>query len=130
MLFLIFTFLTVKSSSLSELEQENQELRISNEIMHKQLMELSKLSNTSSLIQEDFTYNKEKLSALLSEYSEETQEYIKITLAEQIQYYLNIIQEDITILGGMAEGISVNEIEKSNKYSKPLRCCLNNFFNW
>ena len=116
MLFLIFTFLTVKSSSLSELEQENQELRISNEIMHKQLMELSKLSNTSSLIQEDFNYNKEKLSALLSEYSEETQEYIKITLAEQIQYYLNIIQEDITILGGMAEGISVNEIEKSNKF--------------
>ena len=116
MLFLIFTFLTVKSSSLSELEQENQELRISNEIMHKQLMELSKLSNTSSLIQEDITYNKEKLSALLSEYSEETQEYIKITLAEQIQYYLNIIQEDITILGGMAEGISVNEIEKSNKF--------------
>ena len=114
-MFLNLLILTVNSSAVSELEQENQELRTANEILHKQLMELSQLNDMSSSIREDYEYNKEKLSALLQEYSSESQEYIKITLAEQIQYYMNIIHEDITILGGLSEGVSSSELEECNK---------------
>ena len=115
MLFLISIFLTANCSPVSELEQENQELRTANEILHKQLMELSQLNDMSSAIKEDFAYNKEKLQALLLEFSSESQEYVKITLAEQIQYYMNIIYEDILVLGEVSEGISPNEIEETNK---------------
>lgn len=115
MRFLIFIFLTVNSSAVSELEQENGELRTANEILHKQLMELSQLNDMSTAIREDYQYNKEKLSALLEEYSAEAHEYIRVTLAEQIQYYMNILYEDVVILGGLSDGVSASEVENCKK---------------
>jgi DNA repair exonuclease SbcCD ATPase subunit len=114
MMFLICV-LGITTSQVIELEQENQELRISNEILHKQLMELSQLNEMASIIKEDYSYNKEKLDALLNEYSNEPEDYIKLTLSEQILYYMSIIHVDIIILGGVSDGVSAEDLEDSIK---------------
>ena len=95
---LILLIVKAFSSPISELLQENEELRLSNEILHKQLLDFSKTSSISSLISEDFTYNKAKLSSLLSEFIPDSSLTLKLSLLDQVLYYLLILSQDLEIL--------------------------------
>lgn len=101
----------VLGSAISELETENQELRTANEILHNQLMELSKMTDLKGMIEEDFEYNKEKLRALLDEFSSEKSDDVKLTLSDQVVYYLKVLSQDLKILGGSSEGINSSELD-------------------
>lgn len=101
----------VLGSAVSELETENQELRLANEILHNQLMELSKMTDLKGMIEEDFEYNKEKLHALLDEFYSEKSEDVKLTLSDQVLHYLKVINQDLKILGGTSEDIHSSELD-------------------
>ncbi|OMJ71916.1 hypothetical protein SteCoe_29753 [Stentor coeruleus] len=106
------------TNSIPELDQENEELRISNEILHKQLLDLSKFKDMSIIIQEDFTYNKEKLQALINEFNKESSDSIQIALVNQILYFLKVLHEDLLIMESNDQGINAKDIDAASKKLK------------
>lgn len=105
-------------NSIPELDQENEELRISNEILHKQLLDLSKFKDMSIVIQEDFAYNKEKLQALVNEFNKESSDSIQIALIDQILYFLKVLHEDLLIMEHNDQGVNAKDIEITSKKLK------------
>lgn len=105
-------------NSIHELDQENEELRISNEILHKQLLDLSKFKDMSIVIQEDFAYNKEKLQALVNEFNKESSDSIQIALIDQILYFLKVLHEDLLIMEHNDQGVNAKDIEITSKKLK------------
>lgn len=59
-------------------------------------------------ISSDLTYNKEKLSSLISEFSTSRD---KVYIAEEISYYLQAISEDLKVVNTSTEQITWEEIE-------------------
>jgi hypothetical protein len=121
----MFILLIVKalSSAIIELEQENEELRLTNEILHKQLKDLGKFSNIQLLVEEDYEYNKVKLKALLEEFDESLSHSIKLSLCEQVLYYLEVLNLDLQILNSPPDPI---ESESLSSFTSSLRQQIEN----
>jgi chromosome segregation ATPase len=72
----------------------------------------------SIVIQEDFAYNKEKLQALINEFSKESSDSIQIALIDQILYFLKILHEDLLIMEHNDQGVNAKDIETASKKLK------------
>ena len=95
------------------LTSQNQELEKVNAILHKKLANISK--NFSVQIQEDYFYNKQRIISLISEYENESDDLVRIFLAEELLEYLRGIIEDANLLGGEIEGISTKKLLKAHQ---------------
>lgn len=99
------------ADTLNLLQRENEQLRNANSILHKQLIQLAQISDSSSIVASDFSYNKAKISAILDDYWNESDEAVRLSLAEELESYMRSLLEDLNLLGGSIEGIQSVEIE-------------------
>ncbi|CAG9331288.1 unnamed protein product [Blepharisma stoltei] len=99
------------ADTLNLLQRENEQLRNANSILHKQLVQLAQVSDSSDLIEADFAYNKAKIQAILDGYWAESDEAVRLALAEEIENYLKSLVEDLNLMGGFSEGIQSADLE-------------------
>lgn len=104
-LFLSLLSLSIATQTCPEIEEKNQELLLHIQSLRKQLQGFS--SDPEEIMQ-DLTSNKEKLNALIREYSQNSDE---LYLAEDIKHYLLMISEDLKVLNTLPENISVEIVE-------------------
>ena len=112
-LFLLLSLLLVcHSKVIDKLLNENKQLRTSNDILQKQLLQFAQLSKTNitSEVGEDAAYNAHKLSALISEFDAEEKTGVKAILAEEMLDYLRALMEDANLLGGAVYEVSSQDI--------------------
>ena len=104
MIFLLLIFQIAYTQTIEELQQRVDDLLITNNFLHHQLVSCS----LSSSILEDLNYNKEKLQNLIVKYYESSD---KLHIAEEIKYYLHAISSDLRTLGPNSDEVSYENVE-------------------
>ena len=104
-LFITLFVIAFSTETCPELEQTNQDLRISVQSLRSQIQNLS---GDPDKILQDFVENKEKLNALVEEF---TSSSAKLSLAEDIQHYLKMISEDLKLLNYSPDDVSEESLE-------------------
>jgi len=102
--------LALANSLVQHLKVQNEHLKDANALLHKQLKQLTSLSNFTSQIQEDYFYNKKRLQALLEEYQTEPDQLVKAAVASQVLKTLVGLIEDVNMIGGSVESTSTEEL--------------------
>lgn len=104
--------LCVPGKVVDKLLSENKQLRSSNSILQKQLLQFAQLAKTNitSEVSEDAAYNAQKLSALISEFDSEEEAGAQALIAEEMLDYLRALAEDANLLGGAIGEVSSEEI--------------------
>jgi len=105
--------LALAENSVTQLQKENEKLRIANSILHKQLLSFAHLSDLTSHITEDYSSNKQILNQLLTQLASEIQPELRISLSEEVLHYLKVLSEDLNLLGGVAEGTEDSTLQKA-----------------
>lgn len=103
---------------IDRLSKENESLRDSNQYLHNQLLQLAKKVNLTTQIQEDYFYNKQMIHSLIVEYDIESDQLIKVALADEMLLYTQGLFEDANLLGGHLDGISSKEIIEAHQVLK------------
>ena len=106
MLILLTIQQVISKLTNSDLQQRIYSLQLSNDFLHDQLLSCS--GNDPSKIQEDVSYNKEKLKNLIEEYHQASE---NIFTAEEIKFTLNSISEDLKLLNTNSEDSSTDQID-------------------
>lgn len=109
---LLLCLLSVSGKVVDKLLNENKQLRTSNDILQKQLLQFAQLAKTNitSEVSEDAAYNAQKLSALITEFDNEEEAGSQALIAEEMLDYLRALAEDANLLGGAIGEVSSEEI--------------------
>ena len=100
---------------MDKLLTENKQLRSSNSILQKQLIQFAQLTrtNVTSEVSEDAAYNVQKLNALVREFDAEEEMGAKAVIADEMLDYMRALVEDANLLGGSVGDISSDELSSA-----------------